>query len=152
MSGGPAIDAAGNAVGVIEAGPPDGSVTYLTPASDVASEPTGTSTTPTTTGTTPTPATPGVNAPSRKCDPNVQATPAASCPFAENVFVAVWRGYKATGRIPSSVSAYSPATGQTYDLVCGMRAELADVVCNNISDESVAIEFPLRAVQVYQGP
>ena len=33
MSGGPAIDAAGNAVGVIEAGPPDGSVTYLTPAS-----------------------------------------------------------------------------------------------------------------------
>lgn len=35
MSGGPAIDAAGNVVGVIEAGFPDGSVTYLTPATDL---------------------------------------------------------------------------------------------------------------------
>ena len=108
--------------------------------------------TPTTTGTTPTPATPGVNAPSRNCDPNVQATPDASCPFAENVFVAVWRSYEATGQIPSDVSAYSPTTGQTYDLMCGMRAEVADVVCNNNNDERAAIEFPLRAVQVYQGP
>ena len=158
-SGGPAIDAAGKVVGVIEGG--NSSVTYLTPASDVAAELIGTSTAPTTPGTTPvptttsttpSPATPGFNAPSRNCDPNVRATPTASCPLAENAFIAVWRSYKSTGTIPSNIAVLDPTMGHTYELTCGIGAGVPDVVCNNVSDETAAVEFPLWAIEVYQGP
>jgi hypothetical protein len=162
-SGGPAIDSSGRVVGVIEGGTDTGSAAILTPVSDL---PTGATqapqqpppsappapTTPSTPATPPGPATPGVNSQSRNCDPNVLATPAMSCPLAENTFIAVWRGYTATGSVPSSVSAQDSSSGQSVQLDCGMRAEVADVVCNDQSDQAAAVEFPLHAVQVYQGP
>jgi hypothetical protein len=87
------------------------------------------------------------NAGSTKCDANITAGPATSCPFAENVFRAVAAGYQRTGQIPSQVTASSPVTGQSYRLTCNPAVDKPVITCTTPSGAIVG--FSIHSVQVY---
>ena len=80
-----------------------------------------------------------------QCDPNVAAGPNTSCPFADNVFIAVAKADRDT-QIPAWVTAYSSATNQTYRLNCEINASNY-VVCANATGGIVT--FPRWAAEVY---
>jgi hypothetical protein len=82
-----------------------------------------------------------------QCDPNIYAGANTSCPFAENVFRAVAASYQQNGgQIPSSVTATSPTTGQTYGLSCSVDGS-QNVQCSTTSGATVT--FSVHSVQVY---
>lgn len=66
------------------------------------------------------------------CGGGVQAGPNTSCSFAENVA----SKFKSTGQ--SSLSVYSPTTGETYTMSCGPWKD-AGTVCKGGSNASVYI-------------
>jgi len=74
------------------------------------------------------------NAPGAKtdCGGGVQAGPNTSCSFAENVA----SKFKSTGQ--SSLSVYSPTTGETYTMNCGPWKD-AGTVCKGGNNASVYI-------------
>jgi len=79
-----------------------------------------------------------------QCDPNISVT-AASCAFAEKVFVAYAANYQANGaQSTATITATSPDGGSTHTLGCTLVD--ASVVC---ADPSAAVYFPLHAVEVY---
>jgi hypothetical protein len=88
----------------------------------------------------------------RPCDPNISATPSASCPFAENVFYEVgtsWMNgqWNTTQILPLNV--YSPTTSQSYPLECELAVVKSVVSCINDSATSSQIAFPLAAILAY---
>jgi serine/threonine-protein kinase len=86
----------------------------------------------------------------KRCDQNIQADRSTtSCGFAKNVFVAYWNNYKANGaQANATVTASSPATGQTYPMSC--PSDGTTVVCTG--GNSAYVTFPLQAVRAYTGP
>jgi hypothetical protein len=98
---------------------------------------------------TPVPATP----PSgnlRFCDQNIQAdAQTTTCPLAENTFVAYWNsGNSSSGWGNTTVSAYSPKTGQNYDMTCS--TDQTTVWCSGTAGSStLSVQFPMQAVQMY---
>ena len=83
-----------------------------------------------------------------QCDPNIFAGLDTTCPFAENVFQAVALGYQrlGTSQIPGYVTAYSAATGKTYQLTCQIN-DAQQVVCTNSTDSETV--FSTQSVYVY---
>jgi hypothetical protein len=74
------------------------------------------------------------------CDANVSAdSTTTSCPFAENVFYAYWKNGRS-----GSFTAYSPATGTTYDVSCSAGATVACTGGNGAE-----VHFPAAAVDAY---
>ena len=66
-----------------------------------------------------------------QCGGGLSTGPDTSCPFAHNVRAA----YQASGDA-SSISAYSPITGETYVMSCGPGADV-EVVCTGGNNASV---------------
>lgn len=96
--------------------------------------------TPTASPTTPAP--PNLTA----CDQNISAGPYTSCPFAENVFVAYYRDWRANGQEQrSTITAYSPVTHLTYTMACANDG--TTVVCTG--GVKSLVTFPFRAIEVY---
>jgi len=84
----------------------------------------------------------------RHCDPNITAGTQTSCGLAENVFRAFAENYQSSGgTAPSTISATSPATGQSYAMTCNSSA--GNIACSGRSGTRVA--FPMQAVVAY-GP
>jgi hypothetical protein len=112
---------------------------------------------PTTTVTSPSSPTPAPSsnpAPStgmRYCDQNIQADgQTTTCSLAENTFSAYWNsGNSSTGWGDSVVSAYSPKTGQSYDMTCS--TDQTTVWCSGTAGSAtLSVQFPMRAVEVYR--
>jgi hypothetical protein len=78
------------------------------------------------------------------CDQNIQVNSVTSCPFAQNVFVAYWA---TANQGSATVTAYSPATGNTYDIDCSTNGVTVD--CSGGTTNGAFITFPMSAVQVY---
>lgn len=75
------------------------------------------------------------------CDANISARrPTTSCGFASNVFYEYW----VSGQ-ESSITAYSPATGATYELSCS--SDGSDVECS--AEDGGAARFSQAAVDAY---
>jgi serine/threonine protein kinase len=82
----------------------------------------------------------------QSCDPNVSASSATSCPFAENVFVAYWEEYEEFGEeYETYVSAFSEAAGETYGMECLLESD----VVNCYGGEDAYVTFPMWAVRAY---
>lgn len=76
------------------------------------------------------------------CDSNIRAREATTtCPFASNVF---YEYFAATGGYPTAatVSAWSPAGKQYYDVTCTAR-----IVCK--AGDGAEIRFPATAIESY---
>lgn len=75
------------------------------------------------------------------CDQNIQVNSVTSCPFAQNVFVA----YGAiANQGNATVTAYSPATGNTYEIDCSTDGVTVD--CSGGTTNGAFIPFPMAAV------
>jgi hypothetical protein len=85
----------------------------------------------------------------RTCDQNVSASQDASCPLAENVFCELWEQSNAEtlANTNHNVSAYSPASRQTFTFDC--EADGETVTCVSDSDPSDAVTFPNSAIYEY---
>ena len=82
----------------------------------------------------------------RACDQNISANANTSCPFAENVFRSYARDYQANGQQSDDVvSAFSPVTGQSYQMDCTNGG----VTVNCSGANGAFVTFPMHAVQVY---
>jgi hypothetical protein len=86
-----------------------------------------------------------------RCGPNISAEAATtSCPFAMHVFISFWRAYRG-GRVhgPTTVAAYSPATGVRYQISCTTQTGVVN--CSHGTTNNALVTFPLHAVTVYAG-
>ena len=143
-SGGPAIDAAGNVVGIIEGGNQTGGSAVLTPVSDLPANATQEPSQPPPTTSTTTTA-PSVAALPNQCDQNISATSDVSCRVAENTFYEYW---KATGGNPGgqiNAQAWSPTDQQYYPESCSSTNGVVDCLYGNGSD----VRFSENAVAAY---
>ncbi len=163
-SGGPAIDAAGQVVGVIEGGSQTGSYAVLTPISDLPAgatdaPPRPAPTTTTTTTSVPAPSTTsspagdgcncGVQALPIQCGYGVAGSSGMSCAFANNAFYEYW---EASGRDPSqseNITVWSPDDQQFYALSCGSGDGAVDCTGTGSSGASLDAEFTQQAVSAY---
>jgi serine/threonine protein kinase len=85
----------------------------------------------------------------KNCDQSISANSVTSCQFAKNVFVSYWKDYRANGvRSETIVPAYSPVKHQFYDMTCTTQAGTVDCSGGN----KAFVTFPLRAVELYEGP
>ena len=83
----------------------------------------------------------------RACDQNISVNSVTtSCAFADNVFKAYAQDYKTKGAQPSDVvSASSPVTNKTYNMLC--TSDGTTVECSGGNNSFVT--FPLQAVRAY---
>ena len=105
-------------------------------------------TTTTGTGTATTPALVATG-PATRCDQNIAAHgaggPAAACVLAENAFYEVYRGARASNRVPAQIRAWDPAAGAYVAMRCSDHG--ARVTC--LGADGRASTFPLLAVREY---
>jgi hypothetical protein len=78
------------------------------------------------------------------CDPNISVSSSTSCGFAENVFLAY---YDTANEGDATVTAFSPATGNTYDIDCSTDGVTVD--CSGGTTNGAFITFPMSAVTAY---
>jgi hypothetical protein len=86
----------------------------------------------------------------RYCDQNIQAdSQSTTCSLAENTFSAYWSsGNSTSGWGDTVVSAYSPKTGQSYDMNCS--TDQTTVWCSGTAGSAtLSVQFPMWAIQVY---
>ena len=76
----------------------------------------------------------------RRCDANISAAPSTTCEFASNVFYEYFVADQA-----SEISAYSPASGSTFDVSCS--SDGTDVACR--AEDGGAVRFPQAAIDAY---
>ena len=81
------------------------------------------------------------------CDQNISVNGSTSCPFADNVFNQYAIAVQETGTGSYDVSAYSPATGQTYTDDCQLNSQTQIVDCSHGGD---LVQFPEWAAGAYQ--
>lgn len=77
-------------------------------------------------------------------DQNIRANQATTGAFADNVFVAYFHQWQASGVGSYTLSVYSPTTNQTYDETC--TTDGTTVNCTHGGD---FVNFPLWAVEAY---
>jgi serine/threonine protein kinase len=131
------IDCTGGSPHVCTGGTTNNASVYFTAGPSGAGAPSPTTTASGNTGT-PT----GLHA----CDPNISANADTSCPFAENVFKAYATDYQTNGEQSNdTVTAYSPATNQSYTVDCTTNGVTVD--CAGTTGNFVT--FPMHAVEVY---
>ena len=80
-----------------------------------------------------------IAAPFARCDGYVQVGPSTSCAFANNVFYEFFEAQPAR-----SFSAYSPTTGQVYEMSCSGGSV---VTCGG--GQGAKVRFPMSAVDMY---
>jgi hypothetical protein len=78
------------------------------------------------------------------CDPNISVNSVTSCGFAENVFLAY---YDTANEGDATVTAFSPATGNTYDIDCSTDG--VTVNCSGGTTDGGFVTFPMSAVTAY---
>jgi hypothetical protein len=99
----------------------------------------------------------GVGTPHRwsggqSCDQNIFAGSDTSCSFANNIFQVVAAAVHYDSLVPSSITAYSPATGTTYALTCTEywgSDNQSDLQC--VTGDGAGTAFPVGAATVYYG-
>jgi hypothetical protein len=88
----------------------------------------------------------------QSCDQNIFAGTHTSCAFADSIFQVVAGAIHYDALIPSSITAYSPATGTTYSLTCteysGTDSQ-NDLQC--VSGDGAGAAFPVWAATAYYG-
>lgn len=148
-SGGPAIDAAGKVVGVIEGVDPSGAYATLTPVSDLpggaTQEPAQPSPAPNTTPTTPSAQAASPPLPT-ECGPGLATTKGTSCGFANNVFYKYWTAANGDPSQNETVQAWGPATKQSYTMTCQPNNQA--VLCTNNAN-GLDVEFTAQAILNY---
>ena len=86
----------------------------------------------------------------RYVDQNIQANSNTSDGPAENVFKAYWNtGNSTDGWSDASVSAYSPASSQSYSFSCSTDQTTVTCYGTDTSGNSLDVTFPMQPVQVY---
>ncbi len=162
-SGGPAIDAAGKVVGVIEGGSQTGSATVLTPVSDL---PAGATNAPAVQPATNTVTTPGSSGSSTstsgntgcncgvkdlpvQCGYGVAGSLGMSCTFANNAFYEYWQASGGDASQSANINAWSPDDRQYYALSCGSGDGVVDCTGTTNSGASLDARFSQGAVSAY---
>ncbi len=82
----------------------------------------------------------------RKCDANILVNRSTTCPFAQNVFYAVWLADQDPTAFPDGLYAFSPTVGASFQLQCDRGSV---VVCK--TPQGALVRFRASALAAYSG-